>query len=263
MTLDDTAAPSLEELSERLDNAAVKAAATPQISEQRVISVEHAYAVQRLSIERRYRRGERLVGWKMGFTSRAKMAQMGVDELIWGRLTDAMAIDNGGTLDLGAYIHPRIEPEICFRLGKVLEGTVTADAALDAVDAVAPALEVIDSRYKDFKFSLPDVIADNSSSSGFIVGPWRDPSGIDIKALKMALMVDGAPVESGDSSAILDHPINSLIAAARLITPHDGPLRPGMIVMAGAATAAWPLKDGVTVAAEVERLGRASVAIAA
>lgn len=258
-----TDTPTLSDLAERLDTAAAQAVAMAQVSHLRMLSVEQAYDVQRLSIERRYGRGERLVGWKMGFTSRAKMEQMGVDELIWGRLTDAMAIENNGTLRLSGYVHPRIEPEICFRLRTPLQGQVDAASALAAVDAIAPALEIIDSRYENFKFSLPDVIADNSSSSGFVIGPWRDAGGLDLAALEMALMVDDSPIESGKGSAILDHPINALIAAARLIPPHDGALQPGMIVMAGAATAAWPLKPGVTVAADVESLGRASVSVVA
>lgn len=157
-------------LAERLDTAAHAAAATPQL--EAPITLDEAYAVQRASVARRMARGETRIGIKMGFTSRAKMVQMGVSDLIWGRLTSGMLVDDGGSVALSRYVHPRVEPEIAFLIGRPLAGRVTAAQALACVEAVAPALEIIDSRYQDFRFSLTDVVADNSSSSGFVVGPW-------------------------------------------------------------------------------------------
>src|SRR6266704_1146648 len=97
---------------------------------------------------------ERRAGDKPGFTSRAKMAQMGLGKVIWGRLTDAMVVADGGQAAPERFIHPRVEPEVCFLLGEPLDGTVTALSAMRALAGVAPALELIDSRYRDFKFSL-------------------------------------------------------------------------------------------------------------
>ena len=95
----------------------------------------------------------------MGLTSRAKMQQMGVSEVIWGRLTDAMRLEEGGEMSHARYTHPRVEPEIAYIMRKPLSGNVSLAEALDAVEAVAPAMEIIDSRYRNFKFALADVIA--------------------------------------------------------------------------------------------------------
>ena len=240
-------------IAERLDNAVLTATATPQLEQP--LTVEQAYQVQAASMERRYQRNERRIGLKMGFTSRAKMAQMGVDEMIWGRLTDAMLVEDGGAIDFAHYVHPRVEPEIAFILKDALPGKVTPAAALAAVGGVAPALEIIDSRYRDFKFSWTDVVADNSSSSSFVVGPWSDPA-TDISNLGMIVEIDGVARQIGSSAAILGHPLRSLVAAARLADAAGEPLQAGSIVMAGGATAAEALAPGQHVRLTVQKLGR-------
>ncbi|MCB2013459.1 MAG: fumarylacetoacetate hydrolase family protein [Sphingobium sp.] len=239
-------------IAERLDSAQLNASATPQLSEP--LSVDDAYAVQAASMARRYSRGERRVGIKMGFTSRAKMAQMGVDEMIWGRLTDGMMVEDGDSISFARYVHPRVEPEIAFLLKDDLPGPVTMMAAAAALDGVAPALEIIDSRYENFKFSWTDVVADNSSSSGFVIGPWNDPRQ-DISNLGMLMEIDGAPRQIGSSAAILGNPLRSLVAAARLASAAGEPLRAGDVIMAGGATAAEALAVGNHVRLSVQGLG--------
>ncbi|WP_433853172.1 2-keto-4-pentenoate hydratase [Stenotrophomonas nitritireducens] len=243
----------IDALAARLDDAARHATATPQL--EQAISLQQAYAIQRLSIERRLRRGERRIGIKMGFTSRAKMVQMGVSDMIWGRLTSSMLVDDGGSIRIGDYVHPRVEPEVAFLVGRPLAGAVTAPQALAAIDAVAPALEIIDSRYEDFRFSLTDVVADNSSSSGFVVGPWRNPA-TDLDNLGLVLDFDGRPQAFGSTAAILGHPLRSLVAAARVVAEAGESLQPGDIVLAGGATAACALRPGIHVSLEVASLGR-------
>lgn len=244
----------IERIATRLDDAAVRAQATPQLTGVDAVSLDEAYAVQRALIELRLARGAKVVGVKMGFTSRAKMAQMGVSDLIWGRLTSDMWIEEGGSIDLSRYVHPRVEPEVCFLLGKRLHGHVTLMQALAAVEAVAPALEVIDSRYLDFKFSLPDVVADNASSSGFVVGPWNRPD-TDLSNLGLLLTFDGRPVEMGSTAAILGSPVRALVSAARLASEQGLSLEPGSLIMAGAATAAVALRPGVSIRGEFQNLG--------
>lgn len=239
-------------IAERLDNAALHGAATPQLSEP--LSLDDAYAVQAASLARRYTRGQRRIGIKMGFTSRAKMAQMGVDEMIWGRLTDAMLVEDGDVISFARYVHPRVEPEIAFLLKSDLPGGVTMPAAVAALAGVAPALEIIDSRYENFKFSLTDVVADNSSSSSFVVGPWNDPRQ-SLANLGMIMEIDGEARQIGSSAAILGNPLRSLVAAARLAEAAGEPLKAGDIVMAGGATAAEALKVGHHVRLSVQRLG--------
>ncbi|MGD9810555.1 MAG: 2-keto-4-pentenoate hydratase [Sphingobium sp.] len=246
-------------IAERLDGAQLNATATPQLSEP--LSVEDAYAVQAASMGRRYARGERRVGIKMGFTSRAKMAQMGVSEMIWGRLTDGMMVEDGDSISFARYVHPRVEPEIAFLLKDALPGKVTMMGAAAAVAGVAPALEIIDSRYENFKFSWTDVVADNSSSSGFVVGPWNDP-GQSLANLGMLMEIDGVAKQIGSSAAILGNPLRSLVAAARLAAAAGEPLQAGDIVMAGGATAAEALAVGNHVRLSVQRLGTVEFRVA-
>ncbi len=240
-----------------VDYAAFNAEAIEQLSLKHEFSIEEAYQVQALSLQRRYERGENPRGIKMGFTSRLKMQQMGVDEMIWGRLTDAMLVEEGSEIDLSAYIHPRAEPEIAFLMKEPLSGLVSQTEAISAVEAVAPAIEIIDSRYDNFKFSLEDVVADNSSSSSYVIGSWSKPD-IDISNLGMVFTFDNDITGVGSSAAILGHPIRSLVAASRLLGEQGLSLEPGWVVLAGAATAAEALRSDIHVQSEVENLGRVS-----
>lgn len=252
----------LATLAERLDDAARHARATEQISNSQKLTVSDAYQVQALSLARRYARGETRVGVKMGLTSQAKMAQVGVHDVIWGRLTDAMHHADGARIDLSAYIHPRVEPEIAFFMKSRLQGPVSMAEALAAVGAVAPALEIIDSRYRDFKFDLGDVIADNSSSAGFVIGT-PVPVGPDLSNLGMVLSLNGRVAQTGSSAAILGHPLRALVAAARMVTEAGEALEPGDLVLAGGATAAVPLTPGMSVALQTQSLGDAAFSVAA
>lgn len=241
-------------LAERVDDAARRARAIAQFAEAEALEPGEAYEVQRASIARRLARGEQRTGVKMGFTSRAKMQQMGVHDVIWGRLTDAMALEEGGPVTLGRYIHPRVEPELAILLVRPLPARPSLAEALDAVAAVAPALELIDSRYEQFRFSLADVIADNASSSGYVIGPWGDPRR-DLSNLGLVLSLDGQPRQIGSTAGILGHPLRSLVAAARLSAEAGEPLQAGWIVMAGGATAAEALAPGQHVRCEMQDLG--------
>lgn len=241
-------------IAQQLDEAACKAEPIRQISLEQAISLDEAYAIQSLSLCRRYQRGENRIGMKLGFTSRAKMEQMGVHDMIWGRLTDRMFYQNGSTLHIDRYIHPRAEPEIAFRLSRPLDQPLNLSTATQFIDAVAVAIEIIDSRYENFKFSLEDVVADNCSSAAYTVGEWK-PGGAAVADLAMALLIDGKVVQSGNSNAILGNPLESLIAAARLATGNGETLPEGSVILAGAATAAVYLKAGQRVEARAEGLG--------
>lgn len=239
-----------------LDEAMATALPIAQLSANRRFDLDAAYRIQAAGIARRLDRGERRSGAKMGLTSRAKATQMGVEDPIYGRLTDAMLVEEGGVANAGAFIHPRVEPEIAFLLGAPLAGTVSPAEAYRCVAAVAPALEIIDSRYADFKFSLTDVVADNGSAAGYVVGPWCRPDH-DIANLGMVLEFDGRAVQIASSAAILGHPMRSLAAAARLAAATGERLEAGWIVLAGGATAAEALTPGTSVRLCVEKLGRA------
>lgn len=243
-------------IAETLDTAAHTAKATAQISLSQPINLDEAYAIQSISMARRYIRGERLVGLKLGFTSRAKMEQMGVHDMIWGRLTNKMRYKKGGELAMADFIHPRAEPEIAFRVAKKIDTTITLDNAAEYVDALAVAIEIIDSRYENFKFSLEDVVADNCSSSGFTLGRWLSPKK-NIQDIHIALRIDGEVVQEGNSNAILGNPWESFVNATRLAAENGEVLDKGSIILAGAATPAVYLKAGQKVEALADGLGTA------
>ncbi len=245
---------TIQELATILDNAAINAKSVEQLSKQQAFDEATAYAIQKASIERRYERGEKFIGLKMGFTSKAKMEQMGVHDLIWGRLTDAMLIPIDGELSFDKCIHPRAEPEICFLVKKAIDHQLELSEVHDYIESVAPALEVIDSRYQNFKFSLEDVIADNCSSTGLVIGEWSSAQQ-DISDLSMSLEIDGEVVHSGSSKAILGNPWESLIAASRLAQQYEQAIPEGSYIMAGAATPAVYLKQGQSVKTTVQNLG--------
>lgn len=252
---------NLARLAEIVDEAARTATEIPQLTQELPdLTVDDGYAIQALSLARRYARGEKRVGMKMGLTSRAKMAQVGVNEMVWGRLTDAMRLEEGGSLKHSRFVHPRVEPEVAFLMKAPLAGEVSIAEALAAVGGIAPALEIIDSRFQNFKFSLPDVVADNSSSSAFVLGPWNCPS-VSTANLGLVMEVDGRAVQVGSTAAILGDPLRSLVAAARLVARWGERLEPGSIVLAGGATAAHPLQPGMHVRLVMQGLGSAAFSV--
>ena len=214
------------------------------------------YEVQREVIDQRLARGERVTGVKLGFTSEAKRRQMGVHDLILGRVTDAMAVPDGGTVDLGRFIHPRVEPEVFYLVGRRIESVADA-LAPGAVTAVAPGIEIIDSRYENFKFSLDSVIADNTSAAGYVVGPWQPYNPRDWN-LGVVFELSGRPVHTGSTSAILGDPRRAVLEAARLAEQTGLTIEAGSLLLAGAATPAEPFRAGVHVRVEIQGLGSVS-----
>ncbi|EHP39235.1 4-oxalocrotonate decarboxylase [Cupriavidus basilensis OR16] len=239
----------------RLDDAARQREAIDPLGGATPFSIEDAYAIQAGAIALRLERGEQPIGIKLGFTSRAKMVQMGVDSLIWGQLTDAMLCEEGAALALDAFIHPRIEPEVCFLTARDIHGPLSLLDAGGYIEAVAPAMEIIDSRYRNFKFSLADVVADNCSSAALVVGPWSRPDCV-LANCGVQLEIDGRPAQLGTTAAILGNPLRALVQASRLLARAAMVLPAGSLIMAGAATAAEPLRAGCHVRTRVSGLGQ-------
>jgi len=247
----------IHKIASRLDTAALNASAVAQISLESQFDIETAYAIQKLSIEERYKRSEKFIGVKLGFTSKEKMIQMGVHDMIWGRLTDKMLAENNSAISISNFIHPRAEPEICFRIGKDINREINEAELLKYINGVCGAIEIIDSRYENFKFSLEDVIADNCSSSALVLGNWESPE-LDISNLNISLSFDSEEVASGNSNAILGNPWESVIAASRLCAQYGQALPAGSIIMAGAATKAVYMKKDSSVKASIDNLGDVS-----
>lgn len=253
-----------EELARRLDEARLEAREIPPLTrEYPDLTLRDAYAIQAEGVRLRTARGERVVGMKMGLTSEAKRRQMNLDAPVYGVLTDRMSVPAGGPLRLRGSIHPRVEPEIAFRTARELRGRVTREQALEACASVFAAMEVLDSRYVDFKyFSLPDVVADNASSSLFVPGTTeRPPREVDLLQLRMVLAVNGERVAEARSDAISGDPLLSVVQLCELLDLHGKSLPAGSIVLAGAATAAHVPRPGDRIRLSVEELGDISVSI--
>jgi len=248
-----------EDFAARLHGAAKSGGQVPMLTQEASFELEEAYGIQEALIQHRIREGAPLVGMKMGLTSLAKMEQMGVDSPIYGHLTSDMLLDDGGLLDVSQYGHPRVEPEVAFIMEEDVRGPTTSAQVATAVRGVCAALEIIDSRYQDFKFTLPDVIADNASSTRFVLGSTVLPiDAVDLGNLGMVLEIDGEPVQIGSSAAILEHPLKSLAALVNMLAQRDQGLRAGQIILAGGATAAVALSPNQRVRVRVQSLGDAS-----
>lgn len=245
----------IEALAIRLDEAQAGVHDTLSLADDVDLGIDDAYRIQEVLVGRRQARGEALVGVKLGFTSKAKMAQMGVSDVIVGRLTDAMCVEDGGELDLHRFIHPKIEPEIAYRLSRDVDLDDPTVDIESCVDAVAPAMEIIDSRYRDFRFTYTDVVADNTSAAAYVIGPWQPLRPVGDLAVR--LEAGGASV-AGSTAAILDDPVNALHALLDMSRRRRIPLRAGDVVLAGAATAAIPLTAGAA-ECEIDGLGRVTV----
>lgn len=220
-----------------------------------------AYQIQDRIIARKVDSGERIIGVKLGLTSRAKQEQMGVTSPLTAWLTDAMALPAGEPVPLAHLIHPRVEPEIVFVLSDRLQGPgVTAASALAAVGSVYAGVEVIDSRYTDFKFRLPDVIADNASSSRFILGSVpRQPDGLDLALEACLLQVNGNVVHSATGATVQGHPAEALAFAANELGRRGKALERGWIVLTGGMTDAVFVQIGDHIVAEFTHLGSLTI----
>ncbi len=225
------------------------------------LSLDDAYAIQSALLELQLGRGDTLAGAKLGLTSAAKQEQMGVDEPVYGWVPASSVLGSDGVVALDELIHPRCEPEIVFVLGEDLAGPgVTAEDALDATKQVVGGIEVIDSRYVAFSFTLPDVIADNTSAARVAIGTEGiAPRDADLTTLGCVFEIDGEVTGTATGAALLGSPAECLAMLANHVGKHGQKLEAGWIVMAGAATDARPLGDGTAATARYSHLGSVSI----
>ena len=237
-----------------LNTARLNATPIEQISKNfQQITRMDAYSIQETQMHIRIKNNEKIIGWKMGLTSEAKRKQMNLDSPLYGFLTNEMQVSNNDTFSLSGKIHPKIEPEIAFLISKNLSGDVTKEQVLDGCEGVAASLEILDSRYTQFKyFSMEDVIADNSSSSHFIIGNWRKIENLDLIKLNMKMYENNQLMEQGLSKNISGDPVLSVIELCKLLQKRNKILEAGSIVLAGAATTAIELKPDTKIRLEVD-----------
>lgn len=221
------------------------------------LDLDTGYAIQDLNLRKRLERGEKLIGVKLGLTSRAKQQRMGVDTPFVAWLTDAMILPAGDPVPQDRLIHPRIEPEIVFVMGERLEGPgVSCASAMAAVETVLGGFEIIDSRYRNFRFTAGDVAADNASSGFFTTGPiGMPPSALDLALEGVLVEVDGQILDSATGAAVQGHPGEALALAANDLARRGHAIEAGWIVLTGGMTDAVFAPPGVSVGVHFTNLG--------
>lgn len=246
------------ELAARLSRAVADRSAIEQLSTDTPdLDLATGYRVQRVLRDA----AGPLVGWKLGVTSRAKQAQVGVDAPICGFLAGSYAIDIGAPLDTSTLIQPRCEPEIVFVLGRDLSGEyVTAADVLAATSGVAVGIEVLDSRFIDYRFTMADVVADNTSAARFVVGAPVPVAGIDLRLVGVVLERGGEVVGTASGAASLGHPAAAVAWLVRQLAADGEGLAAGEVVLSGGLTAATPVTAGDVVVASIDRIGTLELA---
>jgi 2-keto-4-pentenoate hydratase len=222
------------------------------------MDMDDAYAVQLEGVrERMERHGGEIVGWKIGLTSKAMQQMLNVDQPDFGHLLDGMRMDEGADITVAEMIWPRVEPEIAFQLKADLNGPgVTAEQVIAATEYLIPALEVIDSRVRDWKIKLCDTIADNASCGRFVLGNSRTaPGGFDLKLIGMNYFVDDNLVATATGAAVLGDPAAAVAWLANTLAPYGHHLQAGQVVMPGSLVAAVDAKPGGTIRADFSHIG--------
>ncbi len=204
-----------------------------------------------------WQRGLRLVGLKAGLTSHAKMKQMGVRRPVFGFLTDDYALPDGAQCKVSELIHPKVEPEIAFVTRRALKGPgCHIGAVLAATDFVIPGIEVIDSRYRDFKFDLKSVVADNTSAARFVIGGQALPAdAVDLRTVGIVLEKNGQPVAFGAGAAVLGHPAAAIAMLANHLGARGLEIPAGTLILSGGITEAVPVEAGDLVTLKVQAMG--------
>jgi 2-oxo-3-hexenedioate decarboxylase/2-keto-4-pentenoate hydratase len=220
-----------------------------------------SYAIQQLNLARHLTNGRALVGHKIGLTSEPMQRLLGVDEPDFGYVLDSMVVPKGTALRCGRFCAPRVEPEIAFLLGKPLRGPgITTDDVRAATDAVAVALEIVDSRIADWKLTLRDTVADNASSAAVVLGDWVPYSQDgELATARASLRLNGIEVDSGLGSAVLGDPGAAVAWLVNALAPFGTDLLPGQFVMSGSFTTAAFVHPGDTASATISGLGSVSL----
>ena len=221
------------------------------------LTVDDAYAVQLGQVERWLAAGAVVKGHKVGLTSAAMRQQLGVSSPDYGHLLDTMFHQEATPIDVSRHLQPKIEPEIAFVLSRPLRGPgVTTADAVAAVDFVLPALELIDSRIRDWRITLVDTIADNASSGGVVLGSTpAQLSDVDLQLAGCLLHRNGELVGTGAGAAVFGSPLNALVWLANVLGERGVPLEAGHVVLPGSITAAVPVAAGDVVQASFAGIG--------
>ena len=252
-------------LAEHLETCELQAHDTPKITDEYPgMDWDDAYAIQDEILRRKLSRGARLVGLKAGLTSHAKMKQMGVATPVFGFLVDSYSLPEGAEVKVKELIHPKVEPEIAFVLKRALKGPgCHIGAVLAATDFVLPGIEVIDSRYRDFKFDLKSVVADNTSAARFVVGGRAmRPEQVELRTLGVVMEKNGEIVSIGAGAAVLGHPAAAVAMLANHLGKRGQEIPAGSVILSGGVTEAVAVEAGDHVNLRIQGLGSVSLRFA-
>lgn len=222
-------------------------------------TAEAGYRVQELNTQRWLDSGRVLVGRKIGLTSEAVQRQIGVDQPDFGMLFADMEVADKGAFHAGEMYRPRAEGELAFGVGRDLVDPAMLDASVfDALEWMAPAIEVVDSRILDWRCRIADTVADNASSGRFVVGARQPVDAEQIASLKMTLFEDDKAISEGDAAACMGNPLHAVGWLARKMIELGRPLAAGDIVLSGAFGPLSPIAGGRVYRIEMSGLGSAS-----
>lgn len=245
-----------DRLAAELEGALRSRRPLPPLSEAGLVDVAEAYAVQQRWHSLRLRCGERTAGRKIGLTSAAMQAQLGVSEPDYGVLWASRHVPQaGGRAEVAfeVFLQPRVEGEIAFLLGRPLRGPhVTLQDVLAATEAVTCGIEIIDSRIADWRIKITDTIADNASFGGFVLGPWSARARHeDLRLIGMVLSHNGQPATEGVGAAALGHPARAVAWLANKLAEFGEGLEEGDVVFSGSLGRAVPVQAGDLVTLEM------------
>jgi 2-oxo-3-hexenedioate decarboxylase len=252
----------IDECADALDRAVSERTAITRLTDKYGdLTIEQAYQIQDERTRRRVAAGDRLIGAKLGLTARAKQVQMNVSEPVYGRLFASDIHPSEDAVPADRFIHPRVEPEIVFLLGEELAGPgIHAADALAATRSVCCGLEILDSRFSDFSFTAADVIADNASEAGIVLGSrMLDPRELDLRLLGLILDTDGEFAASATGAATVGHPAEAVAMLANWLGGRGEVLDAGSLIFTGGLTAAVPVLPGRSVTATFAHLGSVTV----
>ena len=259
MNLDNA---TILKLAEHLENAELQAHDVTKITNDYPdMDWDDAYAIQDEIRRRKEARGNKIAGLKCGLTSFAKMKQMGVETPVFGFVADYMSRPDGGEIKHAELIHPKVEAEICIVTKAPLKGPGCHVAAvMAATDFVVPAVEIIDSRYRDFKFDLKSVIADNTSAARYVVGGQPLPvSDVDLRTVGIVMEKNGEPVAFGAGAAVLGHPAAAIAMLANHLGARGEEIPAGALILSGGITEAVAVQAGDHVTLRVQGMGSVSL----
>ncbi|MCB1419950.1 MAG: 2-oxo-hepta-3-ene-1,7-dioic acid hydratase [Notoacmeibacter sp.] len=233
------------------------------------ITLDDAYAIQSAQMAQKLAQGRRVIGWKIGLTSKVMQAALGIDTPDSGVLYDDMLFETGATVPAGRFIQPRVEAEIAFVMKAPLDGEVTREQVLAATDYVVPSLEILDTRIlRDDPVTkqarrIFDTVADNAANAGIVLGrEHHDPRDVDLRWTGAILKKDGAVEATGLGAAVLDDPVTGLVWLARRMNQYGQRIEAGQVVLSGSFIAPVECPPGTRIEADFGSFGSVAVAFA-